>query len=214
MFGFSLPTSEIASFKALCNEAKAIIGDELGPLNPFSSAINMSAMRLLDGPSFSDVEEVSAMIAAAVRFINLKQAKPPVPLHAAARDPYVALRHLSDLKAVSGVKWDMSRLIELCRELNIVVDNECHLAAAYLQRAILDHVPPIFGFENFEQVASNHGGQSMKNAMKRLQTALRDAANLNIHLHIRRKENLPTFNQVNFRSEMDMLLSEVITKAA
>lgn len=214
MFGLSLPTAETAAFKAMCHEAKAIIADELGPLNSFSSAINMSAVRLLDGPSYSDVEEVAAMIAAAVRTINRQHAKPPVLTTRSNHDPYVALRRLGEMKAVSGVKWDMSRLIELCRELNIVVENECHLATAYLQRAILDHVPPIFGFENFEQVASNHGGKSIKSAMKRLQTALRDAADLNIHLHIRRKDSLPTFSQVNFRSEIDMLLSEVIAEAA
>lgn len=49
----------------------------------------------------------------------------------------------------------------------------------YLPRAILDHVPPIFGFKSFAEVASNYGGEkSFRKAMERLEKHSRASGRL------------------------------------
>ena len=80
-----------------------------------------------------------------------------------------------------------------------------------LLRAVIDHVPPVFGVRTFAEVASNYeGGRSFRSMMRRLDEGLRKAADIHLHSAIRKKEVLPEFTQVNFRSELDFLLSEVI----
>ena len=66
-----------------------------------------------------------------------------------------------------------------------------------LIRTVLDHVPPIFGKKNFDEVANNYGGKSFKGAMQHLQNAARNVADGHLHQQIRKSETLPTAQQVN-----------------
>jgi hypothetical protein len=85
-----------------------------------------------------------------------------------------------------------------------------HLTTGILVRAIIDHVAPIFGFSTFPEVANHYKGtKSFKSAMQRLNDSLRNLADSYLHVQIRKVESLPTFNQVDFRAELDALLSEV-----
>jgi len=84
------------------------------------------------------------------------------------------------------------------------------MAVAALTRALLDHIPPIFGQPAFAQVASNHNGQSFKTAMQRLQTSARSIGDAHLHQQIRRRETLPLPQQVNFAAEIDVLLAEIV----
>jgi hypothetical protein len=81
-----------------------------------------------------------------------------------------------------------------------------------LTRGLLDHVPPIFGRTSFVEVANNYngGGKSFKDAMQHLENAARNVADAHLHLPIRKSETLPVAQQVNFASQLDMLLSEII----
>jgi hypothetical protein len=83
---------------------------------------------------------------------------------------------------------------------------------AALIRTILNHVPPIFGFQKFEQLASNYGGKSFKDSMVRLQESARDIADLHLHSVIWAREVLPAFQQVDFRAELDLLLAEIMVR--
>jgi hypothetical protein len=83
---------------------------------------------------------------------------------------------------------------------------------AMLTRAIIDHVPPIFGMKNFSEVANNYGGSSsVKKEFKNLETTARNIADLHLHSHIRRKEVLPNLTQVDVSNSLDLLLSEIIS---
>ena len=78
-------------------------------------------------------------------------------------------------------------------------------------RAIIDHVPPIFGVNTFQEVGNNYKGtKSFKKGMDRLNNSLRNIADSHLHIQIRNKEDLPTFNQVNFVADLDLLLSEIV----
>jgi hypothetical protein len=78
-----------------------------------------------------------------------------------------------------------------------------------LARALLDHVPPIFGMRSFTEVANNYGGKSFKGTMEHLEEGLRNVADGHLHQQIRNSESLPTAQQVNFSAALDILLSEI-----
>ena len=54
--------------------------------------------------------------------------------------------------------FDFQKLIRLCEELNSSYDQENMYASSMLTRAILDHVPPLFGYKSFIEVANNYSG--------------------------------------------------------
>ncbi|MFB7707490.1 hypothetical protein [Streptomyces sp. NPDC056105] len=73
------------------------------------------------------------------------------------RAPYVDLALLKELEeAAAKTTWKLRKLLDLCRELNdnYVADNP--YACAALIRALLDHVPPVFGQKGYAAVASQH----------------------------------------------------------
>jgi len=91
--------------------------------------------------------------------------------------------------------------------------NECYISSIALQRTVLDQIPPLFGFQTFEQVVANYKcGRSMKTVFKQLDESLREIANHQLHEMIRRKEILPTLSQVNFPQGFDLLLGEIVRR--
>ena len=124
---------------------------------------------------------------------------------------YVSASRIAALVESKSEQFDFRRLVQLLQELNAAYSNSNYLSMALLVRAIIDHVPPIFGCDNFGQVANNYPGtRSFKKNMDHLNNALRNVADSYLHTHIRSKEDLPTFLQVDFRSQLDQLLGEII----
>ncbi len=124
--------------------------------------------------------------------------------------PYVAEERIAELADIENAAFDTSKLIRLLRELNVAYNNDAHFTTGILLRTVIDHIPPIFGFPTFPEVANNYKGtKSFKAAMKRLNDSLRNLADSYLHVQIRKVESLPTSVQVDFRPEFDALLSEV-----
>lgn len=124
---------------------------------------------------------------------------------------YVNTQRLEDLKSIKNKNFDLTRLIQLCEEINVACQNDCHMTIAMVLRAIIDHVPPIFDTSSFSEVANNYSGpKSFRDSMQLLQRSLRNVADSHLHVQIRRKETLPSFTQVNFMADLDLLLSEII----
>jgi hypothetical protein len=136
-----------------------------------------------------------------------------IPVAKSALDSmlYVDPARLLELQEIASAKYDLSKLIQLCEELNKCYANESYLSVAMLIRAILDHVPPIFGYKTFLEVANNYGGgKSLKKSLQTLQNTARNIADFYLHLPIRDKETLPNGTQVNFANDLDMLLAEIV----
>ena len=124
---------------------------------------------------------------------------------------YVDLERLAQLESIKSPEYDLKKLIQLCKEINIAHQNHCNMSIAMLLRAVIDHVPPIFKVSKFSEVANNYSGtKSFKKAMDHLSNSLRNIADSHLHVQIRKKEDLPTFNQVNFMADLDLLLSEIV----
>jgi Sec-independent protein translocase protein TatA len=81
-----------------------------------------------------------------------------------------------------------------------------------LVRALIDHIPPIFGCKKFSEVANNYGGgtKSFRKQMEHLDNSLRNIADAVLHEHVRKKESLPTHTQIDFRADIDVLLQEIV----
>ncbi len=124
----------------------------------------------------------------------------------------ISENRLAELRVLKPPDFDLQKLKRLCDELNTSFDQGCYLATVMLTRAVLDHVPPIFGMGNFREVASNYGGggTSFKKTMERLEATARKIADGYLHGPIRASETLPTHQQVNFGAELDTLIGEII----
>jgi len=213
--GLHLRADDEAEFKRLVVEAKAILDSELGRLNDFSSnlihAINSNSGGFLGGPSLAAVKSARAVIEGGVNHIRRRATPGPSASSASAKPSYVDPSRLAELRAISSKDWDLRRLIRLLEELNGASSNNCHMTVAMLVRAIVDHIPPVLGFNTFDQVANNYASpKSFKSSMQHLNNSLRNIADAHLHLHIRRAEVLPNESQVNFRADLDVLLGEIV----
>jgi hypothetical protein len=144
-------------------------------------------------------------------WVRIKENKPSMKPAAAGAWVLIADSRLDELRALKSSQFDFRKLIRLCEELNIVSREECYFATAALTRALVDHVPPLFGKKNFSEVANNYAGsKSFREAMEHLDSGAKKVADGHLHTQIRTSETLPTTQQVNFASGIDLLLSEIV----
>jgi hypothetical protein len=199
-----------AKFKAAVTSSNELIKGELGALNGFGTQLFTA---LSSGGSYLPITQQIVMdarsnIEAAIEQIAAKPVLANVSAH--PEKHYVSLTRLSELRLVSNGKYDLVKLVRLAEELNTAYRNECVISCAMLSRAIVDHVPPIFGAKNFDAVAESYPwSKSNKALIKKLNESMRNIADQHLHGQIREKEVLPSVAQVVFSSELDVLLSEV-----
>ncbi|MCK4358418.1 MAG: hypothetical protein KAW92_06695 [Candidatus Cloacimonetes bacterium] len=210
-----LPTDETAMFKQKVLEVVDLLDDIFGENNFYTTnifhTINTSSKGHFGGPSFACVKDVVALINAAHKKYMRNISKKHDSNSATNRQNYVELSRINELKSIKNPNYDLTRLIRLCEELNIAYQYHCFMSIAMIMRAIIDHIPPIFGVRTFVQLASNYNnGKSFKKLMMKLENSLRNIANSHLHKQIGKREVLPTFTQVNFSAELDVLLSEII----
>ena len=124
---------------------------------------------------------------------------------------FVDQTRLDELKAIKSPHFDLTRLIKLCEELNVCSANKCWLAVSALTRTLIDHIPPIFDQSHFSGVANNYGGgKSFMKSMQHLEKSLKPIADRNLHQQIRKTETLPNRTQLNFSTDLDVLLEKIV----
>jgi len=127
------------------------------------------------------------------------------------KDYYVDPTRIRQIADIPSEEFDTTKLVKMCEELNIANINNCYMTVAMLVRAIIDHVPPILRCSTFKEVANNYKGtKSFSESMKHLDESMRKISDSILHTEIRKKEVLPTFVQVNFSADLDVLLGEII----
>jgi hypothetical protein len=122
---------------------------------------------------------------------------------------YVDISRIEELRSLSNSNFDLIKLIQFCEELNFNYACDNFLSVGMLTRAIIDHIPPIFGKTNFTEVYGSYGSKSFKDSMRNLDKSSRKISDSFLHGHIRRKETLPKKTQVNFSNDIDVLLGEI-----
>ena len=125
---------------------------------------------------------------------------------------YVDPARITELRQLTGPSFSTAKLVRLCEELNACMGTESYLAAIMLVRAIKDHVPPIFSCKTFDQVVSQTNGKSFNAQLNRLNSQAKDVADRFLHDPIGPTQALPKLPQVEFRSELDALLGEVVAR--
>lgn len=124
---------------------------------------------------------------------------------------YVDTDRIEELLKISSKECDLTKLICLCKEINICFTEKCYFSVIMSIRAIIDHVPPIFYCSKFSEVANNYSGsKSFKESMKNLENSSRKIADQHLHCQIRSSEIVPTKVQVDFSNDLDVLLGEIV----
>ena len=214
-----LNSADIAKFKGLMLEAKAILGVDLGPLNDFSTPlISMTTLPgygVFNPPSLEQLQEAIEIVEGGLKHVRRKQIRPSAPQGVPQKPPYVSTSRIAELQGLRNPKWDPRRLIRMLQELNLARANGMDMATAMLVRAVTDHVPPIFGKTSFAEVAAQHAagsidGRSFKGSMSHLTDSMKHIADGILHVRIRTRETLPSPTQVDFSQSLDVLLGEVV----
>lgn len=125
---------------------------------------------------------------------------------------YVDPARIKEIRSLNSNEFDLSRLIALCEEINSAYSNDSVFSVGMLLRAIIDYVPPIFGYPLFNELANNYkaGGKSHGKLFKNLQNFFRNTADGYLHTQARKKDSIPLMKQVDYQSELDVLLSEIV----
>lgn len=217
--GLFLRTVDQASYEQLFIEAKTLINERLGPSNDYSARLieihRETGSGFVGGPSLACVTETVEIIRGAVKQMQRKPTPSPVrAAETSGNGPYVDPSRLDDIRSVSSSRWDFARLAQMCAELNAAYENQAYISVTMLVRAIIDHVPPIFGKTKFAEVANHHGGRSFQASMKNLDVSIRKIGDAYLHEQIRSKETLPSAVQVDVRRELDVLLAEIVRLVA
>ncbi|SCL38826.1 hypothetical protein GA0070624_6352 [Micromonospora rhizosphaerae] len=116
---------------------------------------------------------------------------------------YINPRVLDQLREASGASWDTTKLVALAEELDACVQAGHVYASHAVLRALLDHVPPLFGQKSFAAVVSSHAwAKTDAKYLGRLST-FRDQADDALHRQISKMadllmlDNLPQAAAVN-----------------
>lgn len=182
---------------------------------------------LLAGIKLLSDEQLDAMVAD----LNTRPTEPldALLLHAQLLGVVVALRnHLGNrtvpsrpfvdptmidvLRDTKISNLDLGKLIKMCEELNDNYERENYIACVLLLRAVMNHVPPVFGYQLFKEVSA-HAGRSVKAALELLEDNARVISDLHNHSLIRATEPLPTRSQIEpFRASFEILLHEIVAR--
>lgn len=119
---------------------------------------------------------------------------------------------INQLINIKNPNFDLSKLAQFLKELNINYKLGNYLSSILILRAIINHVPPIFGFKTFSEVVAQ-ATKSTKSILQKLEDDARPIADLHSHMTIRKKEVLPTKQQIEpYKSSLEILLQEIICK--
>lgn len=144
------------------------------------------------------------------RLNELRQGSAPQQALSHGGTSFVDIARLAELRALPIGKYDLARFLRICEEVNDNFSRGNYISTILLVRVLLDHVPPIFGFSTFAEVANNYGSKSTKASLQHLENSSRKIADGNLHTAIRLNEVLPTPTQVNFSQDLDVLLGEIV----
>ncbi len=124
---------------------------------------------------------------------------------------YFSSERIQELKNIKNTEHDISKIIKILEEVNICYNHSCYLSISSLLRMLIDHIPPIFWYEKFnEVVASYKFSKSDKGNMNHLIWWLKNISDWNLHNKISKKEILPTQQTIEFRADFDVLIKNII----
>lgn len=125
--------------------------------------------------------------------------------------PYVNESLIDELEELGSTSWQLGKLVSMLRELNANYAAEHTYSCLMLCRAIIDHVPPLFGRASFTDVVSQVKGTTDKNYLRLLKES-RFIGDDVLHRRIGKKPDLVEFHDVPPRLGINTLIRLVITE--
>jgi hypothetical protein len=186
----------------------------VGPILPEPKAAQLSRVRVDVNGIYSAMEakaELDALLpdieAALEHFDESRAVAAPVVW-------IVSPDLIEDLSNLKSTRFDLGFLVHLCREINSSRASGNILATVLLMRTVLNHVPPLFGKDTFEQVVAE-AGKSLKESFDHLQHGLRKVADLHTHRKISPSPiSSPSQAQVDpFKAQFELLLHEIMSRS-
>jgi hypothetical protein len=158
----------------------------------------------------SDAHNLRAELYVVIDTLKEASQDPNYAANAASNAAFLNTEVLLRLKAVQGARLDPSKLVKMCEELNDAYARGNYISSALLLRAIINHVPSVFGASTFSEVVSQ-SGRSIKAILARLNDDARPIADLHTHILMRQTEHLPTKNQLEpYKASFEVLIQEVL----
>lgn len=149
----------------------------------------------------------------AIDYLREAAANPDYEAGLGLNAAFVAPQLLHLLRSAEHKAFDYAKLVRFCEELNDAYRRGHYLTSALLIRAVMNHVPPIFGQTSFSGVVGQ-ASRSIKPMLERLEKEARPIADLHTHYMIRAKEPLPTRNQIEpYKGCFELLINEIIAQA-
>ncbi|MFE5300660.1 hypothetical protein [Streptomyces sp. NPDC056632] len=114
---------------------------------------------------------------------------------------------------MTTTSWKVDKLLALCTELNDSYASGNAYACAALLRAVLDHIPPVFGHKDFKQVAAQHTFtvQRTDKAHAQKLASFKDIADDALHRPISANILLITMNDIPEPTRLRAVLHELVT---
>jgi len=123
--------------------------------------------------------------------------------------PYINTELIGRFQSLND-GYNYKKLIAILNEINSSYSSGNSYACATLLRALFDHIPPLFGFNNFESVVNQHPWQqSVKEFMKRLLDFKNEPDDI-LHSHINNKEDFFTIDNLPSNNRVNRLLQEAV----
>lgn len=138
---------------------------------------------------------------------------PPTITPVSAPPLYVEANVRAELEAKRGkTTLNLDKLLQLLTELDESYAANHPYSCHALLRAVIDHVPPILGFQTFEQAASSYKWtKTDKKYMQRLLDFKAQADDV-MHRHISKRPDVITMHDVPYRAYLNALLAECVHK--
>ncbi len=145
-----------------------------------------------------------------IRFVDSKTIKTYKPN---SSEKFISTEIIEEFKKIDIKKFNLSRLIHFCDQINENYDHEYYESVAFTTRALMDHVPPIFGQPNFESIApqtSNGKTPSFKKSCDRLNGSLKHIVDDLIHSQINAGTSLLIKEEINFSPDLNTFLRKTL----
>jgi hypothetical protein len=121
---------------------------------------------------------------------------------------------ISKIEQSNGSRLNVVHLVRVLREINSSLAHGNVVATALLMRAVLNHVPPVWGHQNFDRVVASVG-RSLKDSYMHLEDGLRKIADFHTHKRIDETDTYPSRAQVEpFKPQFELLLQNVLAALA
>lgn len=111
--------------------------------------------------------------------------------------------------SLTGQSFNLAKLTRFTVELNENYTRRNYLSCALLIRAIINHVPPLFGHKTFNQVVAS-SSRSVKGILAQLEEGARDIGDLHSHEIVDGYSSPPTKNQIEpYKPPFEVLYQEI-----